>query len=81
MQYVALRRSGPVPQKGHIAHVGDSLQGVDKFLADMHQGDRGVESGVTDWSRVHGSGKVVFTRARFRNAGDDVASQVIFSEV
>lgn len=39
--------------------MGDSLQGVEKFLADMHQGDRGVESGVTDWSQVLGSGKVV----------------------
>jgi ABC-type polysaccharide/polyol phosphate transport system ATPase subunit len=63
-------------KKGHIAHIGDSLQGIEKFLADMHQGDRGVESGVTDWSQVHGSGKVVFTGARFRNASGDEVSVI-----
>jgi ABC-type polysaccharide/polyol phosphate transport system ATPase subunit len=63
-------------EKGHIAHIGDSLQGVERYLADMHQADRGVESGLTDWSLVHGSGKVVFTRARFRNASGDQVTAI-----
>ena len=63
-------------KEGRIAHIGDSLQGIEKFLADMHQGNRGVESGVTDWSQVHGSGKVVFTGARFRNASGDEVSVI-----
>jgi lipopolysaccharide transport system ATP-binding protein len=62
-------------KKGHIAHIGDSLQGIEKFLADMHQADRGIGSGLIDWSQVHGSGKVVFTGARFRNAtGDEISA-------
>jgi homopolymeric O-antigen transport system ATP-binding protein len=67
-------------KKGRIAHIGDSLQGIEKFLADMHQGNRGVESGVTDWSQAHGSGKVVFTGARFRNASGDEVSVIEVGE-
>jgi ABC-type polysaccharide/polyol phosphate transport system ATPase subunit len=63
-------------KKGRIAHIGDSLQGIEKFLADMHQTDRGIESSLTDWSHVHGSGKVVFTGARFRNASGDEVSVI-----
>jgi ABC-type polysaccharide/polyol phosphate transport system ATPase subunit len=62
-------------KKGHIAQIGDTLKGVEKYLTDMDQADRGVENGLTDWSLVHGSGKVVFTRGRFRNAsGDEVTA-------
>ena len=63
-------------EKGKIAHFGGSDQGIEKYLADMRMSDAQVESELIDWSRVYGSGKVVFTGARFRNGEGEVVSAI-----
>lgn len=52
---------------GQIAQYGERDRGIDQFLADMHQTDSKTADERTDWGQVHGSGKIVFTAARFRD--------------
>jgi hypothetical protein len=51
-----------------IVYCGERERGIDRFLEDMHQADATPADERTDWSQIHGSGKIVFTAARFRNA-------------
>lgn len=53
---------------GKIVHCGERDRGIAKFLSEMHQSDIATANERTDWSEVYGSGKIVFTAARFRNA-------------
>ena len=53
---------------GQIVYCGERERGIDRFLKDMHQADSTPADERTDWSQIHGSGKIVFTAARFRNA-------------
>lgn len=63
-------------KKGKVVHCGRHDLGIEQFLADMHQTDREPVSERTDWSHVYGSGKVVLTGARFRNAGGEMVTTV-----
>ncbi|MDP4898667.1 MAG: ABC transporter ATP-binding protein [Akkermansiaceae bacterium] len=51
-------------KKGQIEFAGDAEEGISRFLADMNQSAH-TDSKGPDWSVVNGSGKVVFTAARF----------------
>lgn len=62
-------------KRGQIAHFGDREAGIKEFLADMHETDVSLANERTDWSRVYGSGRIVFTGARFRNTdGQEVST-------
>ena len=54
-------------KRGQIEFAGDTEEGIGRFLKDMNESSHDKCAGV-DWSIVHGSGKVVFTGARFLNA-------------
>jgi lipopolysaccharide transport system ATP-binding protein len=49
---------------GHIEFVGEVEEGISRFLRDI-KGAKSDSGKGPDWSVVHGSGKVVFTGARF----------------
>lgn len=50
-------------KRGRVEYLGDAEEGISQFLRDMKQ--TGDDSTGPDWSVVNGSGKVVFTGARF----------------
>lgn len=67
-------------KNGRIAFSGGPDQGIEKFLADMDQSGSGTDSETTAWSQTYGSGKVVFTDGRFRNATGDVVTAIDVGE-
>ena len=54
---------------GQVMHYGLPEIGIEDFLAEMHASDD-ITVGIskTDWSSTLGSGKIVLTAARFRDA-------------
>ena len=61
-------------EKGEIANFGDTDQGIARYLANAQTYDSRAEIDGADWSKTYGSGKVVFTGMRFRNAeGDEIS--------
>lgn len=63
-------------KKGGIEFSGRPELGIEKFLADMDQSVSGADSETTNWSQTYGSGKVVLTDGRFRNARGDVVTTI-----
>jgi len=63
-------------KNGQVSHCGDREDGIERFLSDMDQAGASAVKDGTDWTRVHGSGKVVFTGARFRNANNEVVTAI-----
>ncbi len=60
-------------KKGGLNYFDDCERGIEMFLADMNQSDSEADINRTDWSRVNGSGQVIFTGARFlNNKGDNI---------
>ena len=71
-------------KNGRTAYYGDCEPGVEKYLSDMQHREPCSEKDSTEWSCVSGSGKMVLTGARFRNAEEgevttiDVGESVTF---
>jgi lipopolysaccharide transport system ATP-binding protein len=76
-------------EHGKIKFNGDVNEGVKRFVEDM--GEKSISNNQgPDWSKVHGSGKIVITGARFRNnkgeivdgisAGDPVIFEIDFEQ-
>ena len=63
-------------QRGRIHHLGDVETGINHFIQDMKAPDSGTEDQLTDWSKVNGSGKVIFKNATFLNNTGDIIELV-----
>lgn len=55
-------------KKGRVDFSGDHEDGIQRFVSDMHGTPVSAPGPVVDWSVVHGTGRLVFTGARFLDA-------------
>lgn len=63
-------------KQGKTMHLGDPAIGMEQFTRDMGANDSDEITETSDWSKVDGSGKVIFKRAFFTDESNREVSEI-----